>query len=180
MDHGDHVALLEDGIHAPAGIWADFGAGRGAFTLALADLLTDQATIHAVDRERRALNSLSRRLADRFPSITLHLHPTDYTRSLNLPSLDGIVMANALHFQEDKLSVLNLLIDYLKPGGHFILVEYDTDQGNRWVPAPVSYRSWQSLAERAGLINTRLLETRPSSFLTRFYAALSQRAGNTP
>jgi ubiquinone/menaquinone biosynthesis C-methylase UbiE len=180
MDHGNHVALLEDGIHAPVGVWADFGAGRGAFTLALADLLTDQATIHAIDRDRRALNSLAPRLAECFPSITLHLHPADYTRSLNLPFLDGIVMANALHFQEDKLSVLNLLVDYLKPGVHFILVEYDTDQGNRWVPAPVSYRSWQSLAEQAGLVNTRSLATRPSSFLTRFYAALNQRADNTP
>ena len=38
MDHTDHTNLLLDGIAAPGGVWADFGAGTGAFTLALARL----------------------------------------------------------------------------------------------------------------------------------------------
>lgn len=44
MNHADHVKLLRDGIHAPGGIWAYFGSGHGAFTLALADLLTPWST----------------------------------------------------------------------------------------------------------------------------------------
>lgn len=44
MDHADHVALLRAGVvvpetHGGAATWADLGAGAGAFTLALADLL---------------------------------------------------------------------------------------------------------------------------------------------
>ena len=39
MNHEDHVRLLRKGIVEPGGVWADFGSGAGAFTLALADLL---------------------------------------------------------------------------------------------------------------------------------------------
>src|SRR5690554_4106120 len=39
MNHQDHVNLLRPGVPATGGVWADFGAGTGAFTLALAELL---------------------------------------------------------------------------------------------------------------------------------------------
>lgn len=174
MDHADHVGLLRPGIDAPGGVWADFGAGGGAFTLALADLLGPAAHIHAVDRDRRALHGLQRRLSERFPAAALIVHPADYTRPLpGLPALDGLIMANALHFQRDKLPVLDRLLAYLKPGGRFILIEYDTDRGNRWVPHPLSYSTWAALATQAGLVDTRRLATRPSSFLGSFFSALS-------
>ncbi len=51
MDHTDHTNLLRDGIATPGGVWADFGAGAGAFTLALADLLGPGAEIVAIDRD---------------------------------------------------------------------------------------------------------------------------------
>jgi hypothetical protein len=35
MDHPDHVNLLKPADLPFGGIWADFGAGSGAFTLAL-------------------------------------------------------------------------------------------------------------------------------------------------
>jgi len=38
MDHKDHVNLLRNGITNAGGVWADFGSGQGAFTLALAEL----------------------------------------------------------------------------------------------------------------------------------------------
>ncbi len=37
MDHADHTNLLRAGIADARPVWADLGAGRGAFTLALAD-----------------------------------------------------------------------------------------------------------------------------------------------
>ena len=55
MDHADHVALLRAGIEAgrrgSGAVWADIGSGRGAFTLALADLLGAGAEVIAVDRD---------------------------------------------------------------------------------------------------------------------------------
>ena len=174
MDHVDHVALLRQGVPAaPGAVWADIGAGWGAFTLALADLLGPDSTIHAVDRDAGALRRLERTLPARFPAVALHTHQADFTRPLDLPPLDGLVMANALHFVRDKAPVLALLRDCLRPGGRVIVVEYNTARGNRWVPYPFTYAGWESLAAAAGLVQTRLLHRHPSSFLHEFYAALS-------
>jgi ubiquinone/menaquinone biosynthesis C-methylase UbiE len=82
-------------------------------------------------------------------------------------------MANVLHFQKRKETLLESLIRYLNPGGRLLLVEYNTDRGNHWVPYPLSYPSWQALAKRAGLTGIRLLKRVPSSFLGEFYSAVS-------
>ena len=111
----------------------------------------------------------------RFPNARVHYVTADYTRPLDLPPLDGIVMANALHFQRDKGPVLRSILGYLKPGGRYILVEYDADHGNPWVPHPLSFRAWQALAPRMGFAGVRLLATVPSRFLGRIYSALSLR-----
>ena len=59
MRHADHVGLLAPGIRADeGGTWADLGAGAGAFTLALADLIGPHGLIHAIDRDRGALAEL--------------------------------------------------------------------------------------------------------------------------
>lgn len=173
MDHGDHVRLLRPGIAQPGGVWADLGAGNGAFTLALAELLGAGATIHAVDRDRRALDQLARSVRAGYPAVDVHLLVADFTQALPLPPLDGIVMANSLHFVEAKDAVLAQVRGYLRTGGRLIVVEYNTDRGNRWVPFPFSFATWQTLARQAGFARTELLATRPSSFLGEFYAAAS-------
>ena len=53
MDHADHVALIRAAVTETGGTWADIGAGEGAFTLALADLLGPGGRIVAVDRDRK-------------------------------------------------------------------------------------------------------------------------------
>jgi SAM-dependent methyltransferase len=175
VDHSDHVNLLRDGIPEPGGLWADLGAGTGAFTLALAELIGPGGQIYAVDKDRGALRRLERSVSARFPQTTVHCCSADFTQSLDLPPLDGVVMANVLHFQRHAVrkAVVQLIRGYLRPGGRLILVEYDTDRGNRWVPYPLSYQTWQKLAAEAGLSSTNLLATRPSRFLGQIYSALS-------
>ena len=129
MNHADHVQLLRSGIH-PGGIWADFGSGQGAFTLAW-PTCWGQAAVHAIDRDPAALRQ--RALQAQFLHVTVHYRVADFTVQLDLPPRDGIVMANALHFVRQKAPVLRQMCGYLNDGGHLILVEYDTDQGNRWV-----------------------------------------------
>jgi hypothetical protein len=92
-----------------------------------------------------------------------------------VPLLDGIVMANALHFIKaaEKPGVVGLLKGYLRPGGRFNLVEYNVDHGNYWVPYPLSFKTWESIARQAGFANTLLLSTSPSRFLKEFYSAVS-------
>lgn len=173
MNHQDHVNLLRGGVADGGTTWADLGSGSGAFTLALAELLGGDGEIYSVDRNAGALREQERALRTQFPQITVHCLTADFTRPLELPALDGIVMANSLHFQRDQRAVVQSIKAYLRPGGRFVLVEYNVDQGNPWVPYPVSYESWQALAHRCGFGTTRLLATRPSSFLKEIYSALS-------
>ena len=175
MDHRDHVRLLRQGVLGGGQAWADLGSGEGAFTLALADLLGPTGSIHTVDRDGRALRVQVRTLRDAFPSVSITPLLADFTMPLELPPLDGIVMANSLHFERDKLAVLSLVAGYLRPGGRLILVEYDTDHGNPWVPFPLSFRSWATLAAEAGFRETQRLASVPSRFLGSIYSALSFR-----
>jgi SAM-dependent methyltransferase len=180
MDHTDHVALLRDGLPGPGGTWADFGSGAGAFTLALAELLGPGATIYAVDRDAGALRELERAMRARFAGMTAHYRAADFTRPLaDLPPLDGIVAANALHFHRDQEPVVQLFRRCLRPGGRLIIVEYNVDAGNPWVPHPISYATWERLAQAAGFAHTRLLASRPSRFLREIYSAVSFDFWNT-
>lgn len=177
MDHADHVALLRPGIptndQGKGGVWADLGCGAGAFTLALADLLGPGATIHAVDRDGRALAENAAQVHTRFPGVALLPVRADFTQSLDLPLLDGVVMANSLHFVRVKLPVLRAVRALLKPDGRLLLVEYNADSGNPWVPHPLSYPTWERLAAEAGFRETRLLHRVPSRFLREIYSAAS-------
>jgi SAM-dependent methyltransferase len=175
MNHADHVTLLHSGVPLAGGVWADFGSGTGAFTLALAELLGPTGEIYSVDKDRGALRAQERAIQTQFPRITVHYLATDFTQPLNLPLLDGIVMANALHFQPYAIqgAVLQRVKSYLRPDGRLILVEYNVDQGNFWVPHPLSYQSWEKVARENGFTCTQLLATRPSRFLKEIYAAIS-------
>jgi hypothetical protein len=61
-----------------------------------------------------------------------------------------------------------------------VLVEYDADAGNRWVPHPVSAQRWLALASQAGLSDTRIIGRVPSRFLDSIYAAVSLRTSARP
>jgi ubiquinone/menaquinone biosynthesis C-methylase UbiE len=175
MDHDDHVRLLREGVLGSGTTWADLGSGQGAFTLALADLLGPTGTIHTVDRDGRALGVQIRALRDAFPDVRVTPLVADFSQPLDLPPLDGVVMANSLHFERDKLAVLRLVRGYLRPAGRLVLVEYDSDQGNQWVPYPLSFASWTTTAAEAGFRDTRRLASVPSRFLGSIYSALSIR-----
>lgn len=173
MNHTDHVNLLRDGVPRHEGVWADLGAGTGAFTLALADLLGARGTIYAVDKHAGALREQVPLMRAQFPIIKHYTQIADFTGPLKLPPLDGIVMANALHFVKDKDPVLDSILGWLKPGGRLLLVEYGTDQGNPWVPFPFSYPTWEAMADAAGFEKTRLMARRASSFSGEIYSAVS-------
>jgi ubiquinone/menaquinone biosynthesis C-methylase UbiE len=175
MDHKDHVNLLRGGIPAPGGVWADLGSGTGAFTLALADLIGEEGQIYSVDKDGGALREQERAMNARFPNVSVQYQKADFSKPLNLPALDGVVMANSLHFHREKDAILQLVRGYLKQGGRLIMVEYNTDQGNTWVPYPLSYSTWEKLAGRMGFQDTRLLADRPSRFLHSIYSAVSVR-----
>lgn len=155
-------------------MWADFGAGWGAFTLALADLLGPDGEITAVDRDAGALKRNAGVMRTRFPEVRVQYLTADFRLPLELPPLDGIVLANSLHFQRHQDKVVRGLRGYLKPGGRLLVVEYNIRRGNFAVPHPVPYERWQELARGAGFEHTELLVRRPSRSLSEIYSAVSR------
>jgi SAM-dependent methyltransferase len=174
MDHKDHLALIEKAVSG-SGIWADLGSGRGAFTLALAELLGPGSQIYSLDRDRAALAKQARRAASRYPHVQFDYLAQDFTGTLDLPPLDGILMANSLHFVRRKAPLLKRLLAHLNVGGRFVLVEYNAERGNPWVPHPLSYPAWEKLSAQVGLAATRKIGAYPSRFLGEIYASDSRR-----
>jgi SAM-dependent methyltransferase len=169
-------AALDTGATGGPPLWADLGCGSGAFTLALADLLGGRATVHAVDRDATALRRLASFAGAHAAEVIVH--EADFTEPLKLPSLDGVLMANALHFvaRRRQQGLLERLREMLRPGGSLVVVEYDLSRGNPWVPHPVPAERWPALARGAGLQAARVAAHVPSSYWGRVYAARCRRA----
>jgi SAM-dependent methyltransferase len=179
LDHADHVALLAPAVARSAdAVWADIGAGSGAFTLALADLLGPGARIITVDRDRSALAANARAVAAAFPDTRLTSLVADFREPLDLPHLDGLLAANSLHFvpRGGQVALISSLAAHLRPTGTFVVVEYDADSGNPWVPHPFSASSWPRVAQAAGLVDGAVVGRVPSRFLGAIYSARATRA----
>src|SRR5688572_21312594 len=145
--------LIEDAIDPTRPqVWADLGAGSGFFTKVLASLLARESKIYAIDRDKKVESIQSDRIPIKPIVADIITLPTDIER------LDGILLANALHFVKDKVSFINAWKHYLHDHGYFVIVEYDTDQPNQWVPYPVSFESLHALGKQLDaevmLINT--------------------------
>ena len=176
MDHKDHVNLLRPANLSQGGTWADFGAGSGAFTLALSELVGLKAEVYALDKDRSGFGKLEQSHRELF-GTSQNIHPVraDFSGALSLPPLDGIVMANSLHYFKEKEKVLRHVRSFLKMNGALLLVEYNVDSGNMWVPHPLTFDTFRSLARRAGFTEPRLLGKAPSRFLREFYSAVAYR-----
>jgi ubiquinone/menaquinone biosynthesis C-methylase UbiE len=173
VDQAELVGLLRGGVEAKGGNWADLGAGDGAFTMALAELLGPGAHITAVDRDASALRRLAAEVGRRLAATQVETLVADFRKTLPLAALDGVVMANSLHFLRDKSSVLASVNAMLRPGGRLIVVEYGSDRGNPWVPHPFTYARWEQMAAEAGFEQTRQLGAVPSRYLGSMYSAVT-------
>ncbi|MCO6493169.1 MAG: class I SAM-dependent methyltransferase [Phaeodactylibacter sp.] len=177
MTASDALTLLRPGISSPSGTWADLGAGTGMFTLALRQLL-ERGTIYAVDKNPHVLWSI----AGGGP-VDVVVHEADFTHTLELPPLDGIVMANALHYVPDPVSALANILACLRPGAPFLLVEYETEQARPpWIPYPLPFRRFVEVALEAGLSQPKELERVASDYGHRYiYSAVAFLSpGNFP
>ena len=176
MNHADHVELIRGGVEGAGPRWLELGAGEGAFTLALADLLGAGASIVAVDRDHRALATLRDRLAQTSPDLTLRPIAGDFTAALPAGPFDGVLAANSLHFVADPVPVLRAAAARLAPGGRIVVVEYDADRGNPWVPHPFSAVRFGEIAAAAGLPEVEPLGRVPSRFLGAIWSAVTRPA----
>jgi ubiquinone/menaquinone biosynthesis C-methylase UbiE len=152
--------------------WADLGCGKGTFTLALAGLLQPQSIIYAVDTNSSAL----KQIPAYYHGVNIEKQALDFDKeTLGAKNLDGILIANSLHYIKDKNSFIQKAIGYLKGDGCFLLVEYDTNAANKWVPYPLSFASLTELFNKAGFTSIRKLQERASLFgRAKMYSVIIQ------
>lgn len=171
MRLNDAVSLLAESGVGSLGptTWADLGCGRGTFTIALADLLAPGSTVHAMDRDRSALG----KIPSLHKNVRITTHQGDFTNtSWPFGDLDGILMANSLHYVEDQAGFIGACAPQMA-SRRFLIVEYDADTANRWVPYPVPKARLTALFSAAGYSTIRFLGSRPSVYRrAALYAAL--------
>jgi ubiquinone/menaquinone biosynthesis C-methylase UbiE len=171
MTHEEHVHLIRKAITERGGTWADFGSGDGAFTLALRDLTGEDVFIYSIDKDKVRLQRQEIEFKKLFPKTHIQFITSDFTKHLHLPTFDGVIMANSLHYVKDQKTFLVSLKKYLKPHGKLVLVEYNIDVGNTWVPYPLSYKTFERLVHETGFIQPALLERIPSTYWNEMYSA---------
>lgn len=165
MSHEEAMSLIREGILPGSGVWADIGAGTGVFTMALRDLLA-QGTVLAFDKNPHMLWRL-----ESTPEVAIKVVEGDFTAAFELPEqADGVLMANALHYAKDHLQALQNVLGNLKPGGTFILIEYDTDRPSPpYVPYPISEQRFGELAPQAGILDWEVIGRKSSIYQGEMY-----------
>jgi ubiquinone/menaquinone biosynthesis C-methylase UbiE len=172
MELNDAIQLISNDQLSHTQNWADVGCGSGLFTAALSHLLPAGSHILAMDHRPPA------RIQGVKKGVNITIQEADFVADpFTFQPLDGFLIANALHYVRDKVDFIHKLEKYLKPDGHLLIVEYDTEQPvPTWVPFPLSYNKLQQLFESQGYTRINKLQTRPSIYgRANIYAALIHR-----
>jgi hypothetical protein len=138
--------------------------------MALAQSLASGSKIQAVDLDERALQEFP----DQYHGVAIHKVLGDLrSPSLRLPSVDGILMANFLHFIPDQHLFLRKLLSVTD---HFLIVEYERSIPSPWGPYPVGFERLRQLFSEIGVERVEKLVTRRSRFGGTMYSAFAERS----
>jgi len=153
------INFIKPAITPTNGLWADIGAGTGTFTLALDQILDKDSTIYATDKNPHGLWRLE------MSNCKLIIEEHDFNNDFNLPMMDGIVLANALHYSDNPKGTIENILKILKPGGTFILIEYEKKEPLiPWIPYPIPFGNFEKLAEQCDLCKPEIIAKIPSSY----------------
>jgi SAM-dependent methyltransferase len=162
MELATALKLIEQGVdkNSTRQTWADLGAGSGLFTQSVALLLPTGSVVHAVDKQG-TVKKIKLSKGD----VQIVAHQKDFVKdALDFENLDGIVMANSLHYVDDKISFVTQLKKSLKANGRLIIVEYDMNLSNTWVPYPIPFADLSALSLKCGFSSMRKLYEVPSVY----------------
>jgi SAM-dependent methyltransferase len=154
--------------------WCDLGCGSGTFTAALAKLLAPGSAIHAVDLDDRALKGIP----DRYEGVEVRKVVADLeSTSLRFPQVDGILIANALHFIREQHLFLTKLLSVTD---RFLIIEYERSRPTPWGPYPVGFERLCELFSGVGVDQVYKVTARASRFGGTMYSAFANISEQTP
>jgi hypothetical protein len=73
-------------------------------------------------------------------------------------------MANSLHYVRDKTAFIKNIERSFVQKGSFLIIEYDTEQANPWVPYPINFSSLKQLFNKAGYAVVEKISETPSAY----------------
>ncbi len=151
--------------------WADLGCGTGFFTGVLSSFLAAGSTIYAIDSNAADLKKV--KAAD---GIILKKQAQNFvTGEWPFEKIDGIMMANSLHYVTDKNEFIKKLKNHLGANGYVLIVEYAMSTPNAWVPYPITFPDLEMLLTDAGFTNVEKINQMPSAFgRASIYAAVAR------
>ncbi|MCB0706986.1 MAG: class I SAM-dependent methyltransferase [Saprospiraceae bacterium] len=153
-------------------VWADLGCGTGTFTKALASLIPAGSIIHAVDQDGRSL----KQIPGQFEEVQIQTRESDFAKAaFTFPPVNGMLMANALHYVKQKEAFLERVNEGLLPGGLFLLVEYNTTKANPWVPYPIDKKQAALLLTSLHFHSIQKMHEIPSRFGGTIYALSAKK-----
>jgi len=96
--------------------WADLGCGSGLFTAALARLLPAGSTVYGIDTHPTVRQQTIHSVGSTDKPTSIIPIKADFVKTpLDLPPLDGILMANSLHYVKNKPALIQKLRSHMHP-----------------------------------------------------------------
>src|SRR5215216_6627587 len=112
MELDEAIEFIQFKTSVSMQVWIDLGCGSGLFTLALANYLPPESVIKAIDKNERLL----KKIPDDYKGVQIQTIAADFIRDpLPAEKLDGILMANSLHYVADKGAFIEKRTSLLKP-----------------------------------------------------------------
>src|SRR3989344_5324127 len=135
---------------------ADFGAGSGAYTLALAERLEGSGRIYAIDVQRDLLRRIANEAARRgYKNVEVIWGDLEVPRASKLAdgSIDLVLMSNLLFQVPDKTPVLREARRIVKGNGHIAIIDWSESFGGMGPIKEdvVKKETALELSEKAGL-----------------------------
>lgn len=159
MTNSEAIGLINFGVEGEnPERWMELGCGKGTFTTALATMLAPGSHIVGVDKEVQQFQKIIGN------QVTVEFLRADFEfTSFDVFALDGILLANSMHYVQDKKSLIKRLEKCFAMRRKFLIVEYDTLSSNHWVPYPIDFISLEAMFTGFGYLVSKLGE-RPSLY----------------
>ena len=117
---------------------ADVGAGSGWFTIRLARRVGPQGIVYAEDVQQEMLSAISRRVQREGLGNVRTVMGRDTDPRLPSNTLDAVLLVDAYHEIEDRVTFLSNIAQSLKPQGRIGVIDFKLNGGGGPGPTPRS------------------------------------------